>query len=220
MKKASEQQKFLDIENNTYYDFSSEENYNNGIAVTRLSKSVFEKLVKISKLKGVKLTGTLSSIILTGLQEMYKKFLGKNALKPILYHIMVNIRSFLEPLVDNYMMGYYTTSLLFTNNEEIYKNSDKNNWKDNFWRNSLENTKDLHDRIKAGAHLDKFIHGNITEYKSFASYTSLKDDYLSLFAFNFSNLGNLTLQSETKNKLIKLKDHFSEMNVKKNLTIW
>ena len=119
-----------------------------------IDADTFRKLVIVSKSNQVKLTGCLNLIYLLATHKSYLKYSNENEINfHIYYHLMVNLRSFLN--IDAAQMGFFVSVL--TCEFKFDSNSDGDHFElfvKKFWQLAKIESDTIHKRLSSNEHIE------------------------------------------------------------------
>jgi hypothetical protein len=161
-----------------------------------VKKDIFSRLMKKCKTMQAKLTGCLHVITAMATQNLYKALVPDESAmyETIQYQLVINLRPFLQPPLDNSATGYWAIILA-----GLLSSTDLQN---DFWHAAKLESDLIHERIGQNEHFEssKFDTLLLDQMKSGATYEDGGG-----YHFALSNLGNMG--ANPSDKQIKIVEH-------------
>lgn len=171
----------------------------------------FRKLLKLCKKHCTKLTACINTITALATRQLYKKFSCEKDLFNIHYHLLVNLRPFLQPPLDNFIMGYWAVVFGLNFDKECDLN-DQTFWSEKFWEFVKSEANNLHEKLNNSEHFeaakfDNILFEQINNGEKFPNGGGVH--------YALSNLGIMPASIQSSNK-IKIKKHFFATTLQEN----
>ena len=171
----------------------------------------FKSLLRLCKINKTKMTACINMITALATRELYKQFTNDKEFLNIHYHLLANLRPFLDPPIDNFIMGYWAVVFGLNFFAECDLN-DKIFWSKTFWEHVKHEANALHERIRNNEHFeaakfDNILFQQISNEEKFVNGGGVH--------YALSNLGVMpsSISSESK---IKIKKHFFGTSLQEN----
>ena len=171
----------------------------------------FKTLLKLCKINCTKLTACVNTISALATRQLYKKFTNEKEFFNIHYHLLVNLRPFLQPPLDNFIMGYWAV-VFGLNFDEECDLSDQNFWSGKFWEFVKREANSLHEKLKNYEHFEAAKFDNILfeQINNGGKFPNGGGVHYAL-----SNLGVMPTSIQSSNK-VKIKKHFFATSLQEN----